>query len=103
MDPVRRFDSHRVVRSLTKKRIRDGERHTSRAFSPTHPREKRFGLIFGLSVRTGLVSRETGDWQLRKDGLGDLAGDVGEAEVAALEAIDQSPMVDAEEGEDRGV
>ena len=35
--------------------------------------------------------------------LDDLAGDVGQPEVAALEAVDQSEMVDAEQGEDRGV
>ena len=34
---------------------------------------------------------------LRKDRLDDLAGDVGEAEVAALEAIGQPLVVDAEE------
>src|SRR4051794_28682784 len=38
-----------------------------------------------------------------KDGLDDPAGDVGEAKVAALEAIDEPPMIDAEKGEDGGV
>src|SRR5690606_32895854 len=35
--------------------------------------------------------------------LDDLAGDVGEAEVAALEAVGEAGMVEAEEAEDGGV
>jgi hypothetical protein len=52
---------------------------------PRHP--ERSGLFF----------------RLREDRFDDLSGDVGEPEVATLSAIDELLVVDAEEGEDRGV
>src|SRR5262249_12304423 len=117
MDRVRRFDSHRVARSLNQKTDSGlRERQQPSLFSDATARgEVRLDSFSkGCVVRSGrrVVSLEssedrsslaTGHSQLREDRLDDLAGDVGEAEVAALEAIDQAPVVDAEEGEDGGV
>src|SRR5262245_31172913 len=89
---------------------------TARAGGRSMPARSGAALVFGTAQlrpghprtvpRSGSPSADDPGRLLRgpysgQDRLDDLGGDVGEPEVAALEAIDQPMVVDAEEGEDR--
>jgi len=58
-----------------------------------------FARGFLLNLETGPFSPATS----REERFNDFAGDVGEAKVAALEAVGEAQVIEAEEVEDCGV